>query len=301
MPEIKEINTMLKLKLLIYLFFAVISVSCQKKEKNNLFKIATLSTSLNEVSGITMISGSNHIYAINDSGNSNEVFCLNQQGVIEQIYKVPQSKNKDWEDITYDHNGTIYIGDFGNNVNDRKELVIYTLSGVLSDVVKTQKTTFSFEDQKKFPPKKKNRNFDVEAFIYRNESFYLFTKNRSSEFDGTTKVYKIKAKPGQQIAKLIDTFKTCNDPNDCFITAAAINQKGNKIALLTYNKVYLLSDFKGDRIFSGNIQKIKLNHYSQKEGICFKNDTTLLITDEKRGLTGSSNLYEYFLQNKSMN
>lgn len=34
-------------------------------------------------------------------------------------------ENNDWEDIAKDKNGFTYIGDFGNNDNDRKNLAIY--------------------------------------------------------------------------------------------------------------------------------------------------------------------------------
>ncbi len=269
-----------------------LTVCCQKKSNSDLVTISNLSNSLKEISGITKLPNDISIYAINDSGNSNTLFQLDQKGEITKSFKIPNSKNKDWEDITYDNEGSIYIGDFGNNYNDRKNLAIYKVSGIHSDSLETSKIKFSLEDQKKFPPGKKHRNFDIEAFIYKNGSFYLFSKNRSKKFDGVTKLYKVENKPEKQIAKLITTYKTGNDPNDCFISGAAINNKGDKIALLTYNKVFILSDFKGDDLFNGTIEKIKLNHFSQKEGICFKNDSTLLIVDEKRKNT-KGRLYEY--------
>ena len=55
--------------------------------------------------------------------------------------------------------------------------------------------------------------------------------------------------------------------------------------------VLIFSDFKGDNFLSGNVQKIEFDYLSQKEGITFKDNNTLLITDEKSGGTGG-NLYE---------
>lgn len=269
-----------------------LSVSCQKNDSTDLIIINGLSKNIKEISGITKFTSDTLLYAINDSGNDNTLFCLNQKGKIVKKLKIPNSKNVDWEDLAYDHQNNLYIGDFGNNYNNRKDLSIYKVSSIFSDNIEVSKIEFSLEDQKKFPPGKKNKNFDIEAFIYRNGSFYLFTKNRSSKFDGVTKLYKVSDTPGKQIATLIGSYKTCDDSNDCFISGAAINSTADKIALLTYNKIFILSDFKDDNLFNGRIKKIKLNHFSQKEGICFKNDSTLLIVDEKRK-NMKGRLYEY--------
>ncbi|WP_299222862.1 hypothetical protein [uncultured Aquimarina sp.] len=284
------------MKLITFFLLLIISLplSCQKKDNTDLIIINGLSKNVKEISGITKFTSDTLLYAINDSGNDNTLFCLNQKGKIIKKLKIPNSKNIDWEDLAYDHQNNIYIGDFGNNYNNRKDLVIYKVSGISSDDIEVSKTEFILEDQKKFPPGKKNKNFDIEAFVYRNGSFYLFTKNRSSKFDGETKLYKVSDTPGKQIAKLIGSYKTCDDPNDCFISGATINSAGDKIVLLTYNKIFILSNFEGDDLFNGTIKKIKLNHFSQKEGICFKNDSTLLIVDEKRK-NMKGRLYEYHI------
>jgi sugar lactone lactonase YvrE len=38
-----------------------------------------------------------------------------------------QNTNIDWEDITKDKDGNLYVGDFGNNDNERKDLCIYKI------------------------------------------------------------------------------------------------------------------------------------------------------------------------------
>ena len=65
--------------------------------------------------------------------------------------------------------------------------------------------------------------------------------------------------------------------------------------LLTYNKLFVITDFKGDDFFNGTIKTIDLEHTSQKEGVTFKEDNTLYITDERRKKTGG-NLYEFTLE-----
>lgn len=287
----------MKLKSQILLFISLISLSmsCQKKTIDGFYIINNLSGVLNEISGITKFPNEPFLYAINDSGNSNIIYQLDAQGEIIKELTIPTAINNDWEDLAYDHQNNLYIGDFGNNQNKRKDLAIYKVSNISTGTIITSKINFYLEDQTKFPPKKKDRNFDIEAFVYLKNNFYLFTKNRSSEFRGDTKLYKVSAQPGNQIAKLITRYTTCDDDSDCFITGAAINAKGDAIALLTYNKIFILTDFTDDNLFNGTVEKIKLHHFSQKEGISFKNDSTLIIVDEK-SKHKESFLYEYILK-----
>jgi len=262
--------------------FIACSASCQKREDSKLSTIASLPRSLDEISGMVKLSD-NSLLAINDSGNEPVVFHLNVKGDIQNEIKISNTKNIDWEDLAYGNDGTVYIGDFGNNQNDRTDLVIYKIANILSSAIEVSEITFRYEDQEDFPPKKKNFNFDVEAFIQMDKSLYLFTKNRAKNSKGITKIYQLPNIAGKHIAKLVGSYTLCDDPKDCLITGATINPDQNKIVLLSHKKIYLLTNFKAKGLENCDIQKIKLHHNSQKEAICFKNDDTLIISDEKTG------------------
>lgn len=270
-------------------FFVLIS--CVNQGINMLEITGDLPHSLKESSGIENLNNSDNFWMINDSGNSNELFEVSETGKILQVLAVRNAKNKDWEDLATDGQDKLFIGDFGNNGNKRKNLAIYTVSISLinNGEVNAEKTTFYFEDQKKFPPKKKDRNFDVEAFIYMDGCFYLFTKNRSSHFNGTTKLYKIPAEVGNHSAQLISEFITCIDANTCLVTGAAISKDNKELILLTHDKLFLFTNFNEDDFFNGLISEISLYHNSQKEAICFKGDD-IYITDEATKNNGG-NLY----------
>jgi len=265
-------------KLLCCLF---VLISCTSQDFKTLEIAGDLPYSLKESSGVVNLQGSDNFWMINDSGNSNELFEVSETGAIQQIVTVENAKNKDWEDLTSDGKDKIFIGDFGNNNNKRKNLTIYwvDISNISNEKVLAQKTTFHFEDQVKFPPKKKDRNYDVEAFVYMNGYFYLFTKNRSSHFDGITKLYKIPAQLGDHSAELIGRFVTCMDSKKCLVTAATISKNNKELVLLTHDKLFLFTNFKEDDFFNGSVSEINLHHDSQKEAICFKGNI-IYITDE---------------------
>ncbi len=264
--------------------------SCQNF--GQLKMVGDLSKNLKEVSGNEFIKSTNSIWMINDSGNKSKIYEVsNKKGKIKNVIDV-DAKNKDWEDITSDDDGNLYIGDFGNNNNDRKNLRILKikkkyLSKKEADI---EVIKFEYENQDKFPPKKDQRFFDAEAFFYFNNNFYIFTKSRVDDKYGTTFLYKVPAEKGNHEAKLLGSYNN-GDKNNSWFTAADISNNREKVALLSQKNIVIFSDFKGDHFFSGKVQKIKLKHRSQKEGICFKNNRTLYITDEKNGGDGC-NLYK---------
>ncbi|WP_185286500.1 hypothetical protein [Chryseobacterium indologenes] len=288
---------MLRFLMLPFLFL----LSCNPKAQNSPGKNGDLEVQfsfpkkLKEVSGFALSKDKKTIWVIEDRGNKNAVYGLNDKG--EMIAKVPveNAENTDWEDIISDTQGNIYIGDFGNNDNDRRDLAI--LKTDLQDPTQkttkvVQTTTFHYEGQTEFPPKKSNLLYDCEAFVEMDGNFYLFTKNRSKGFDGTFLVFKVPNKEGDFEAKLICTLKLQGGYSDAAITSATINTTKDKIVLLTHKNVHVLTGFNADDFGSSKIQKIPLNHNSQKEAIVFLNDSTVLIGDEKAKSEGG-NVYQF--------
>ncbi|UFH31216.1 hypothetical protein LNP04_14720 [Chryseobacterium sp. C-71] len=281
---------------------AMLLLSCnpknpsEKTEQDSLKTEFSLPKKLKEVSGIALSQDQKTIWAIEDAGNKNVVYGLNRQGELTTDVLVENAENNDWEDITKDTAGNIYIGDFGNNENDRQNLSILKLD-LKTDSQKSTKviqtTKFHYEGQTEFPPKKSNLLYDCEAFVEKDGSFYLFTKNRSKGFDGTFLVFQIPNKEGDFEAKLVGKLKLEGGYSDAAITSATINSK-NQIVLLNHKNINILSGFTANDFSSSKIQKIPLNHNSQKEAVVFVDDKTLLIADEKDKNEGG-NVYEFSL------
>jgi len=261
----------------------------------NLTVIADLPSTLDEVSGTETFPNSNLIWMLNDGGNPSEIYALNRKGKIKKVLKI-KAKNRDWEELTTDKEGNLYIGDFGNNSNDRKNLSILKVdkdSLNNKGKIKIERISFHYPNQKKFPPKQSKKHFDCEAFFHYNDSLYLFTKSREDQNFGKTNMYKIPAIKGNHEAQFIASFKTC-DELPCWITAADISADNSQMALLTLNAVWLFTAYEGDDFFSGTVTKHAFDFESQKEGLCFKNNNTLYITDERTYGIGR-NLYEFKL------
>ncbi len=258
--------------------------------------IAKVPGALKEVSGVEMDVRSGLLWMINDSGNKPILYGVNTTGIIEKRIVV-KAKNKDWEDITFDTIGNLYIADIGNNENKRKHLTIYKVSAqelTSNSKVSVEEIEFSYPDQLSFPPKKKHRFFDAESLFFFNEFLYVSTKSRVNKQYGKTTLYRIPAKVGNHKAVKIGSFETCISDISCWVTAADISPDGSKVVLLNHNTLYVFSKFSGDQFFNGNVKVYPLPHTSQKEGVVFKDNRTLYITDEKSHGKGG-NLYEFTL------
>ncbi|MBQ0908116.1 SdiA-regulated domain-containing protein [Flavobacterium sp. F-328] len=254
---------------------------------------------LKEVSGITFDTKAEMLWALADSGNPNKIYGLDKNGSIAKTCEITNATNTDWEDITQDKEGNIYIGDFGNNDNERKDLVIYKVDhSSLTDgeANAAYEIAFYYPEQKEFPPSKKELLYDVEGFFEHEGYFYLFTKNRSKNFDGTSLLYQVPNKAGTHAAVLLGSLKTCDSYNHCAITSATISPDGAKVALLTHDKLILLEGYSNGNFLKGTQTTLELGHFSQKESAVFIDNETILIADEKAGSDGGK-LYKTSLKN----
>lgn len=259
-----------------------------------LIKLAELPTELKETSGLA-ITTSGTFLSHNDHGNAAKLYAFDKKGDLIQSLQVTNATNEDWEDLTVDEVGNLYIGDFGNNKNDRKDLGIYKIAkeqlSQHNNKILAEQITFTFEDQTAFPPIKTARFFDVEAMFYQENFIYLLTRDRSKPFNGNTRLYRLPNTVGHHQATFLATFKTDDKKNKGQITAADISQDGTTLAILANETVWIFSDYIKGKFFSGQVNRIDLSLDLQFESIAFQDDCTLYLTNEKKAEEAAS-LYE---------
>ena len=258
---------MRKLFILHFLLISFLGFS-QKIEKLSLkkYKIAILSDSLQESSGLTNLDG--RLFSFNDIGNTSEIFEIKAGS--SYIEKTFQSglRNIDWEAITNDGEN-FYVGEFGNNLGTRKDLKIYQIpfrnDSLIVDSIKT--IPFFYPEQTDFTPKNINNNFDAEAMIFSDGNIHLFTKEWITK---TVSHYVInKNLTENQPAKKLESFDT-----GFVVTDASVFE--NKLYVVGYTKnasVYLMifeKDETGNLFFNKPLKKYSLGrayNVGQIEGI----------------------------------
>jgi hypothetical protein len=225
-----------------------------------------LPAELKEISGMTRLPNGD-LWLLNDSHNPPILFRFDplQKKVLERrTLPVP---NRDWEDLSSDAKGNLFIADFGNNNNKRKDLCIFKYNpktGALDSI------NFVYPDQRAFPPAdKRDWNFNGEALVFFHDSLHLFSKN---VFKGNfvCKHYVLPAQPGRYVATLRDSILL----QDRVVTGAGISADGKTLALtayvfgkrwgfLPYTKcsVFYFTGFPGSQFFKGKKRIQRLPHF----------------------------------------
>lgn len=243
-----------------------------RRNQYTVSRLTRLPARIGESSGLAFDPVTHTLWTHNDGGSPPELFRLDSAGQLQEtrLLSVP---NIDWEDLARTPDGTLYIGDFGNNFNNRRDLVIYQVPPLPTEPVKP--IHFRYENQHQFPPPQDSLNFDCEAFFYHADSLYLFSKNRGR---GPVSVYALPAQAGTFVARRVGQIRI-----NRMVTGAAISPSGHRFALLTYGKILIFALIPGQPLLGHPLECLRFSH-AQTEGITFMNDSTLLVSNEQQRL-----------------
>jgi hypothetical protein len=272
---------MLKMKILLFLFSLKTALcDCSPEVKKSSFergrssykvsRLGRMPPVINESSGIVKAEGDTLFWTHNDGGSKPALYKITRHGAIMDSLYLPGIKNTDWEDLAKDAGENLYIGDFGNNLNMRKDLKIYKLHPRQPQSI--EQINYQYEDQQAFPPPKQAMNFDCEAFFEHQGQLYLFSKNRGGKH---VKMYTLPGKAGQYTAQVKGEVYLKSQ-----VTAADINPASTMFALLSYGKVFLFQMDAREPDLSNPYLCIKMAR-GQAEALTFINETDFIVTNEK--------------------
>ncbi|MFZ1515709.1 MAG: T9SS type A sorting domain-containing protein [Saprospiraceae bacterium] len=266
----------------------------------NIKEICTLPAELQESSGLLSLNSGNTFWTHNDGGNDPVLYEIDTLCNILRKVLVRNVTNVDWEEITVDSEGNVFIGDFGNNNNDRRDLKIYCINHLQdskNDTVEATVISFRYVSQTDFPPDGTYRNFDMEAFIWFEGNLHLFSKNRTNPFSGYCYHHTIPDKPGDYTTTLIDSFQAGKGiMQQYWVTGAAVSPNHNSLILLSYDKFWLFNPLIHTNFFSTKSKTINFTSLTQKEAIFFVSDHEIWLTDEYYSLLrNGGKLYQGFI------
>lgn len=262
--------------------------------------VCSLPDALRETSGL-IAQSPNIFWTLNDSGGETSLYQFDSTGRIRRVLILLNSINKDWEELTTDSTGNFYVGDIGNNAQTRRDLTVYKISktDILAatdslSAVNTAKIPFRYATQTAFPPQQSQFVFDAEAFLAWSDSLFIFTKDfDSNPYLGTTHIYGVKNQTGlpEQVVPRLDTFATDNSWKfNGAITAAAISPDRSKVVLMSYQKLWIFTNFKGKQFWKGQkkVLTFGLDDFAQREAVAFSDNCRIYITSEKTTTNGIS-------------
>lgn len=241
----------------------------------------SFSSDVEEQSGLALYQ--DLFWVINDSFCEAELIAYDSKGKIQRRVDVKDQANIDWEDLAEDEK-YIYIGDFGNNRGNRRNLRVLrveksSLAQSDENGVTAQEIKFSWADQKDFSDRLLKNDYDCEAFFAWGDSLYLFSKDW---VDLKTRMYRLPKDPGDYQIKPQAQYNI-----DFHVTAADISKDGKSMALLGYKNYHsyltVFYDYEGTDFFNGKHIALDLSVLGacQTEGVVFGNDDQLFISCEK--------------------
>ena len=271
---------------LIFGLFILPAASSAQKDKPKTIRLPAI---LTEVSGL-WVASPDSLWWHNDGGHSPTLYCTDPSGKIIDKISFKTIKNNDWEDMTVDDHGRIFIGDFGNNSNRRDDLKIYIYDTRKRAIDSIQ---FRYAEQTAFPPDRRFQVFDMEAFFYHQDSLHLFSKNKAKFGNYQTRHYVLPAHQGNFTIRAVDSMIIKKK----VITGACISPDGKTVAMTAYNyglflgifpwvknKIFIFSEFKGNRFLRGKMRKRKAPGFifpKQYEALDFWDEKTLCVGTER--------------------
>lgn len=239
---------------------------------------------LNELSG--MVGSRRHpgiFWVHNDSGDRSRIFALRADGSAAgdpEGIAVEGVINRDWEGIGIDANQNLLIADTGNNFNRRRDLTVYVIPEPNPSDRSARAIAvlpFFYPDQERFPPEQ--WNYDCEAIFAHRGSIYLLTKHRG---DRSTRLFRLNpALDGEiQPAQLARAFSIGGQ-----VTGADIDPDNNRLAVLTYNAIWVFEPPPDDPEgwFTGEARWLPIRA-RQAEAVAWLDSRTLLVANEQRGI-----------------
>lgn len=285
---------MIKYKLLILsIYFKSLFCPCVKDNHLNgshsfrsdvkISRVESLDTAVKECSGFAYMADSSgtpaDYYALGDSGREPWLFRSNTDFTLVDTLKVPV-KNKDWEELQI-KGDTFYIGEIGNNRNNRKDQCFYRFRK--GDTTLTQ-IKFHFQDQAAFPPSKDSLWYDAEAFLVYHDSLWIFTKTRGSKKGMTGKgsmigkksvLYAVPDQAGEHIVAPLRSF-----PLRSWIVGAAWSPDHQRFVLLSYGRLYFFKVGPKGLIDAQAEGCLRFPRGGQSEAVSWIKEKELLVTNE---------------------
>lgn len=252
--------------------------SCKyKRKKLKPIFSQVLDDKLHETSGLIKYK---NFWLTHNDDTEHWLYALQEKSFeIEKQINIPHAKNVDWESIAQDST-SIYIGDFGNNSGNRKDLCIYKVAKEnLFEAPQVEKINFSYANQTHFEKANRKNNFDCEAFMVMDSIILLFTKNW---IDQTSDIYVLPNTIGTYEAQYLASF----NPKGLITDACYLPEK-QEILLSGYNKklkpfVIKINYINNLGFSRANFRRYKIRlPFHQVEAIYSEDGQTFWLTNEK--------------------
>lgn len=225
---------------------------------------------IRESSGIVASQQFDGIYwTLNDSGNPAVLYATKRNGELIQEIIIQGTRNRDWEALAIDNKGQLWIGDIGNNSRMRFDLNVFVINEP------NPHTDTEVQVIAKYPYRYPDNNVDAEGLFITNGIPYIVSKEQAGAV--LYRFPELKADT-KQVLQRVGEFADAK-----LVTGAGISTDGKRLAVCTYNALWVYHNATGDVAKMIKNKPWTLRHNFQGEAICFE-DYNLYLTNEARNI-----------------
>lgn len=233
---------------------------------------------VSEASGVAVSRRTPGILWVHNDDEPAVIFAVDSTGTLKGRVRVAGAVNVDWEDIAAGPCGDetcLFVGDIGDNKQNRKRSVIYAFTEPLPSDTETQ-TVVRYEYRLPDRPQ------DTEAlFVTRDGRMFVITKGRSGPvgvFEFPRPLTTDSVMTLRPVAALTDRLVQLPD----MITGAAAAPSRNLIAIRSYSALRIYG-LHGDELRSIMKAPASLEPLDepQGEGVDIRDDGTVFVVSEK--------------------
>jgi hypothetical protein len=231
-------------------------------------------------------------WAHGDSGCAARIFAVDRQGALVAALDVADVDNIDWEDLTIDDHGNLWIGDIGNNDSDRKDLRVLRIAEPdprtgLESVAVDHRVHFTYPDQDDFSDGR--GPFDAESLFWWQGTLWLSTKHRR---DTLTVLYRFPRVDVDEVVleriaewdlgtQLGEGYPASEFPG--MATGADVSVDGKQLALLSYDGLFVFELTAGQHPYAGKVHRIAFDprHVDQVEAVTWDGEQLLVVNEAR--------------------
>ena len=179
------------------------------------------------------------------------------------------TRNFDWEALSIDDKGQLWIGDIGNNSRMRFDLNVVVIKEP-NPFTETEVNVIA-----KYPYRYPSENVDAEGLFIANGFPYIVSKEQAGAV-----LYRFPALKAdkKQVLERVGELAEAK-----LVTGAGIALDGKRLAVCTYNSLWVYHSTDGNLAKMIQSKPWVLRHDFQGEAICFE-DYNLYLTNEARDI-----------------
>jgi hypothetical protein len=211
----------------------------------------------------------------NDSGNGPVLFAVTREGKLLAEFSLGV-RNNDWEALTTDDEGHLYVGDIGNNDRNRDRVLVYRVDEPDPNGAEKATASAPLRVNATWRLKHPGQPFDAESlFVYHGKG-YIISKLLTAKPAG---LYSFDLADTADVQTL---QHVCDLPIRSPVTDAAISADGARLAVMSLTGPNLFQ-IDGDVAAAANVEPKYSRYFDPKdinmEGVCFVEGGLLATTE----------------------